>query len=411
MPQSIKEVKKVIDTLSKYKESMMSAGFNATFPELMVAISREFESEGQSDMLKQLRSFREFANMKRNVLNRARVALTAHKILLNMMQRGKVYQMASYLPYNGHYLYELIYLGEPAVRAYNCMQILLSKRNGDIEESYNITVRVDGKSTTFKVFSRAKLEEKVKRDYGPNANIVSIRKTEASPPLVKQQSARIAISAAYAALAARQVYAIQLEPKKTEEHARYADLLAKYKLGSDTRLDLMEGHEELKDVLYSKGLLIDEYGMQKLPPTVISSIIKKRTFYNNSTMKEAENQFATDVFHYFITEPKRVRSSLSLYPGISTEVNASQFEFLSKVEMGDPIGLVEEKFKFESVGPNLPGKVLGAAFVHLSAGKSVEWCSKKFGIGEVELKNAVKQLSTYRDTSEQGKKFLELMKS
>jgi hypothetical protein len=409
MPQSVKEVKHFIETLSNLKEQMMSAGFNATFPEMMVATNKEFEGDGQSDAIKQLKSFREFANMKRSVLNRTRVALVSHKILFNMMQRGTVYPVASHLPYNGHYLYELIYLGEPAIRAYNSMQVLLSKRNNDVEESYSVTVNAAGKKTTFKVFARAGLEEKVKRDLGPEAEIVSIRKTEVSPPLVKQQSARIAISAAYAILAARNVYAHTPEPKNSEVHSEYADTLAKYKLGADTRLDLMEGHEELKDRLYSKGLLTEDSGGLKLNYNVLASISKRRSFYNNSTMKEVESRFAFDVFHYLVTEPKRVRSSLSLYPGVSTDINPVQFDFISKVDVNDPLKVIEDKFKFESVGPNLPGKVLGAAVVHM-AGKSAEWCSEKFTVSATEVRNAVNQLSSYRKTSDQAKKFLELMK-
>ena len=381
-PKSLKEVKKNIDTLSKLRDQMMDAGFNSTFTEMIAAVSKEFESESQSDLKKQLKSFREFANMKRNVLNRTRVALASHSILFNMMQRGTIYPIASYMPYNGHYLYDLIYLGEPAIRSYNSLQELLAKRSGEIDESYTVTVRLDSKkTTTFKVYSRNNLEEKIKRDYGPKAELTSIRKSEVSPPLVRRQSARVAISVAYAILAAKRVYAAQLEPKSEGTHKQYAEMLAKYKLSSDTRLDLLEGHEELKDLLYSKGLIIEEDGNSRLTPAVLASITKKRAFYNTSTIREAESQLAFDVFHYFITEPKRVRSSLPLYPGISTEINGIQYDFLSAVDVDEPLKVVTEKFELESIGPNLPGKILGAAFVHLS-GKPISWCTEKFSVSE-----------------------------
>jgi len=80
-----------------------------------------------------------------------------------MMQRGTLYSVAEQLPYNGQYLYDLVYLGEPAVRAYNTMQTLFSRRKEDSGGEFTIVVSHDNKKETVKLQSNQNLDEKVKR--------------------------------------------------------------------------------------------------------------------------------------------------------------------------------------------------------------------------------------------------------
>ena len=145
---------------------------------------------------------------------------------------------------------------------------------------------------------------------------------------------------------------------------------------------------------------------------VLAAISKKRSTYNKLTINEAQRQFAFDVFHFFITEPKRIRSSLPLFPGISTDVNAKQYAFLSALDIQNPLSIVERKINLESTGPTMPGKLMGVTFLHL-CGKSLEWCAQTFNIAKEEIKAATSKLSPYlgNTKSDQAKKFLELIES
>lgn len=407
-PSSEKDAEKAVHALSNLKEDMLISGFSATFPEMLISVSKEFD-EGQSDLPKQLKIFREFANMKRYALNRVRISLAAHRILLNMMKRGHNYDIAQCLPYNGAHLHQLIYLGEPAIRAYNSLQRIMSIQ-GNQEDAYIATLQHNNKKVNFVIQSNQNLEEKIKRIYGPDAVLVEVKKKKTAPPLVMKRSSRTAIATAYAALAAQKVYSEKNDGSLKAEHTAYAEAISKYGLSSDARLDAMEGEgfEDIKDQLYSKGLMIYENESLQLAPEVLSQISKRRARYNSTIVKDAEKRFAADIFHFLMAEPKRVRSSLPIFPGISSDMNEEQFSFLSLVSE-DAVGLVRKKLELETSGPNLPGKVLGATLLYL-AGKH-NW-REDFGVSESEVLKAANTLSPYlsKGTSDQAKKFMELTK-
>ena len=409
-PKTMKEVERNIATIARIKEEMLSAGFNASYPEMMLATRKEFlDEDAISDLPKQLREFREFANLKRYTLNRIRVALASHKILYNMMQRGTTYEMAEHLPYNGQYLYDMIYSGEPAVRAYNAMQAILSRRKEDNGGDYTVVLSVNGEKQTVKLQSDQNLGDRVKRIYGEGATVLSVTRRNNEPQLVRNRSTRVAVAAAYSKAAAKKVYihAEKMGPKMTEQHAKYATVLAKYGLSSDARIDLLEKREALDDELYSKGLLTEENEVTKLDSEIIESISKKRKAHNNATIKEAEKLFADDVMHFFVSEPKRTRSSYPLFPGISTEVD-DRYSFLQVLDIDHPQKIIDNKLKLEAMVP-MQSKQLGAALMHLS-GKSAEWCEEKFGIPANEIKEASVKLAPYlKHSSAQAKKFLEAM--
>jgi hypothetical protein len=409
-PKTMKEIERNISTLAGLKEEMLSAGFNASYPEMMLATKKEFLDEDiASDLPKQLKEFREFANLKRYTLNRIRVSLASHKILYNMMQRGVVYEMAQHLPYNGQYLYEIIYAGEPAVRAYNSMQSVLSRKKEDSGGEYTVVLSLNGDKQTVKLESNQNLGDRVKRIYGEGATVLSVTKRNNEPQLVRNRSTRVAVAAAYAKMSAKKIYANaeKLGPKMNEQHARYAAVLAKYGLSSDARIDLLEKREALDDELYSKGLLSEENEVTKLDPKVVESIVRKRRAHNQSTIQEAERMFADDVLHYFVSEPKRVRSSYPLFPGISTDID-ERYSFLQVLDVEKPQTIIANKLKLEAMVP-MSGKQLGAAIMH-HHGKSVEWCVDKFKLPASEVKESSAKLAPYlKHSSTQAKKFLEAM--
>jgi hypothetical protein len=400
------ELEQRISSLSDMKEEMMDAGFNATFPEMYMTPSKSNRDEegAQQDMSKQLKDMRDAANLKRYTYNRTRVALASNKILLNMLRRGKIYDIANYLPYNGAYLDRIVYLGEPAVNAYNHLLRLFSTRPR--QEGYIATIVHEGKTINLNIHSAQNLDEKIKKSYGDSAYLLSVKKL-VSPPLMQFKSMRIAASVAYALQAAARIYP-KLETVNvtyTKEHEAYAAEVSRMGISKDARLDLMEGHEDLKDNLYSKGLMLYENDSLTLLPEIVSSISRRKSEYTSAVVKEAEKQFSYDVFHFFMTEPRRVRSSLSLYPGISVSADPEMYGFLKYSGMKNALDMVQEKIKYEAFSKS--GRALGPAIVHLS-GVPIEKCAKDFEVNEAEIKAAAEQVSSYKSgVSSQAQQFIE----
>jgi len=321
-----------------------------------------------------------------------------------MLRRGKVYDVATYLPYDGSYLSRIIYLGEPAVNAYNYLLKLATKRSQ--QEGYIATIMYEGKTVNLNVSSSKRLDEKIKKSYGDSAYLINLKKL-VSPPLVKFKSMRIAIAVGYAIHAAEKLYPeLESENKTyTKEHSEYAAEIAKLGISGDARIDLMGGHEDLKENLYSKGLMIYENDCLTLLPEIISSIHKRRSKYSSAVVRHAERQFAHDVFHFFITEPRRVRSSFPLYPGISVTADPETFDFLNYSGVESSFDLVQEKIKLETFSK--VGRALGPAVVYLS-GKPVDWCAKEFNLNNDEIKKAADEVSLYNGkVSDQAQEFIE----
>lgn len=410
-PKTLKEIESNLHSLGRIKDEMLSAGFNATFPELMFNIRTELaDEEISSDISKQLKTLREFANLKKYTLNRVKIAIASHNILYNMFQRGTVYAFADYLPYNGQYLYELIYLGEPAIRAYNALNLILSQKQENKGGEYTVVISVDGKKEKIKLDSNQNLGERVRRVYGEGATILSITKRNTEKPLVNGRSNRIAIASAYARLAANIVYP-KLSNSQTfanEKHKVYSSVLSKHGLSSDTRIDLLEEREDLEDELYSKNLLFEENNVKVLHPEVVNAITKNRKRFNRETVKEAERLLSEDIFYFFMVEAKKTRTAYPLFKGVSSEIDA-RFSFVDKSIAKNSIELIKEKLTLESLVPTSSKEL--AAVLLLNSGKTKEWCMERFNLSEAELENAKSKLAPYlKSVSSQAREFLDLMK-
>ncbi len=410
-PKTLKEIESNLHSLGRIKDEMLSAGFNATFPELMFNIRTELaDEEISSDISKQLKTLREFANLKKYTLNRVKIAIASHNILYNMFQRGTVYAFADYLPYNGQYLYELIYLGEPAIRAYNALNLILSQKQENKGGEYTVVISVDGKKEKIKLDSNQNLGERVRRVYGEGATILSITKRNTEKPLVNGRSNRIAIASAYARLAANIVYP-KLSNSQTfanEKHKVYSSVLSKHGLSSDTRIDLLEEREDLEDELYSKNLLFEENNVKVLHPEVVNAITKNRKRFNRETVKEAERLLSEDIFYFFMVEAKKTRTAYPLFKGVSSEIDA-RFSFVDKSIAKNSIELIKEKLTLESLVPTSSKEL--AAVLLLNSGKTKEWCMERFNLSEEELENAKSKLAPYlKSVSSQAREFLDLMK-
>jgi hypothetical protein len=416
-PVTLTDVEKSVKALSKLRDDMLHSGFGATFQSAIIMPGDESEIEDKADIGRQLRIFREFANMKRYALNRVRVALAAHGILYNMLKRGAVYPVADALPYNGAYLLELIGQGEPAIRAYSILQDLAATPTGTQTEGFAVLIKAGAKKIRLNLASVNNLEDKVKQSYGDEAVIASIKKHNVSPPLIRKKSMRIAVSVGYALLAAKTATKDMHASKPTssddtEQYRLYASLLSKKGFSPDARVDLFEGHDALKDILYSKGLLEGSDDAPSLNPDVMNAIKKRRAVHCSAIVNEAHRLFSFDVFRFFLTEPRRSRSSYPLFHGVSEEFG-SQYSFLSllsKTLGKDPTLILKDKIHLETL-TNMQSKLLGVACLHLS-GKPLDWCAETFEVESADIEKAADEIRPLLKGKQGGKskEFLDLVK-
>lgn len=416
IPKDLAAAEENIKHLSELRDDMLHAGFGAAFQSMLNVSTDESDIEDKAEVVRQLRLFREFANMKRYALNRVRVALAAHGVLYNMLKRGEKYPVADHLPYNGAYLIEIIGRGEPAVRAYSAIQALASKPTGVETEGFAVSIRSNGKSLRLNLASVDNIEEKVRHSYGDNAIVLSVKKHKISPPLIRKKSVRIAASVGYAILASKSETSAasneQLSPNSSDLYKQYASIVSKRGFGPDARIDLLEGHDSLKELLYSSGLLEGSDDVLSLIPEISGSIKKRRAAHCKGIVKAAERLFSFDIFRFFLTEPKRARASYPLFQGISADYGP-QYSFLSSLSktLGtDPEKILKEKMDLEAV-TNMPSRRLGVALLHL-AGKPIDWCSSAFGMEASEIEAAVHDVKPYLEGKQgkRSKEFLDLVK-
>ena len=395
-PESEKEIEKNLETLSYLRNRMVFLGFGSTLPEIVPA--KNLEDVG-SDFYKQVKIFRELVSLRRNTLNRVRVAIAAHKIAYNSLKRGRKYDFIDYLPFDGSYLNQIINFGEPAVRAYNRLMEILSNRG---EPIYKVRMK-DG---TEKVIDPCSIENSM-FSLGEE-EIINIKREE-QKPLVRRKSVRVAISAAYACMAAEKILSLGINLGMSKEHEEYSKILKNYGFSEDVRVDLLEGHEQLKEDLYSKGLLVYENENDRLTDEVLRSIKNRRDYINSNVTKLAVFSIASDVFHFLISEPLRIRSTLPLIPTMDTTPRADKFSFLNFVDVENPIEVVRKKMELESYGLNMKSELL-AASIMFYYGKPIEWCSETFGVSLEEVKEGVKKISPFIKASGKAKEFVEYLR-
>ena len=200
--------------------------------------------------------------------------------------------------------------------------------------------------------------------------------------------------------------------EEAERYKLYAALLANKGFGPDTRIDLFEGHDALKDALYSKGLLEGNDDNVSLKPEVMAVIKKTRARQCAAVVNEASRLFSFDVFQFFLTEPKRVRSSHPLFHGISDEFG-EQYKFLSSLSKSlgkDPIEVLKLKTQLETL-TNVQSRLLGVACLYLS-GKPLDWCSETFSVEMEDIEKAADEIKPFVKGKKRSrsKEFIDLIK-
>lgn len=186
-----------LEILKDLKERMLIAGFDAPFKALLQRTfveAEEDEEENIADIKKHVMHFRQIAYLKKGTLRRVYIAIAAH-MLAECFLRVGYGDIIDELPINGNYIDPLAKSGVNGVRTYKKMMDEMEGRGKSIP-IYLVTVLFKGKEFKVKIRNKAELEEKVNRDFGPEAKIVNVRTGSKEYPLIKSKAVRIALMSA-----------------------------------------------------------------------------------------------------------------------------------------------------------------------------------------------------------------------
>lgn len=424
-------LKKNVSKLQEYRTEMKRAGFNSPFLGLLSMTRQEVEDsseEESQDLAKQIEKIQNLARMKKYSLNRVRVALAAHKAALGIIQGGLEAQMLEELPLDGNYISAIVSAREAGLHAFKSLMNLL-EANAEKEKTIFVTVEFEkeGKKEqkTFKLASAKNIEEKIKRDFGASARIVSTRMGKSSDALVRKRSARACLSAAYAAAAFKQAAANT--SRRSALLGEYTRLMAENGLDGSARLDVVEGFESVKKKMSASGLGTFENEEFVLKEELKHEMARERAVLRDVCERKAKRMLALDLFNYFMLFPRKEREKGTVFPALNASVSKEKLEFLNEalretLETEDAAGIVLRKLEAEKLALKLDSKAFGAAFAFFSTPKSLEWCAKHFKVEERKMKEAAAVLAQHVEApqaklaelgiakSGKAKKFSELMK-
>ncbi|MBI5158822.1 DUF530 family protein [Candidatus Micrarchaeota archaeon] len=429
-----KKEKQLLENVSKLegiRTEMLHAGFNSPFLGLLASTRQEVEEaseEESQDLAKQIEKIQNLARMKKYSLNRVRVALAAHKSALGIISNGFQAQMLEELPLDGNYISTLVSTREPGLHAYKMLMNLL-ETNAETSKTMFVTIEFEEKGEkrqkTFKLASAKNIEEKIKRDFGANAKIVSTRVGKSSDALVRKRSARACLSAAYAATAFK--LASTNAVRRSKLLGEYAKLMAENGLDANARIDAVEGLESVKRKMHANKLADYEGEEFVLKEELKHEMAREKAVLRDVCERKAKKMLATDLFNYFMLFPKKEREKGTVFPSLNASVSREKLEFVNNalketLEVEDAAGIIMRKIEAEKLALKLDSKSFGAAFAYLNTPKNIEWCAQHFGVDEGKIRGAAAILAQHVEApqaklaelgvskSGKAKKFSELMR-
>ncbi|HQT45056.1 MAG TPA: DUF530 family protein, partial [Candidatus Micrarchaeota archaeon] len=178
-----------------YIRQMKAFGFNAPFLSLVFSTSQELDEAGEqevADQKKQSYYMRYYAGLKKMSLNRARVALSAHKAYRLGVERLGTPSWLAHLPLGGNYIRRLFEAGDIAILEYREYMDSFSSRSANMSMALvTIEHEVEGfkKTSKFRLSTADNIEQKVARAYGAGAKVIKVETAKSLHPIIKNKSA------------------------------------------------------------------------------------------------------------------------------------------------------------------------------------------------------------------------------
>lgn len=481
-----------LNYLQSLKDDMDAQGYTSPFTSLnkygTKAVSEvSLEEVGENSRHNQI--FRMKANSKKNILDRVKSAIDSHKIAIgNLEQFGYVkcnncykkysieeykqknatctcsskgftfkinkeathrLEIIPYLPLSGNYMVlmsELSFYGRESFK--QVLNILKQERKG-VVKTISLVIRFRDKNNRL-IRKNVSLgseyvnnyEEEVRRIYGRNVRIETLRFHRTKPAIIDDKHARTALALAYVKYAESIIHEIKddILKRRISDFKRlnkYYEIIAEYENKTPDFIDkydlnaIESWRESQIENEFQKLNYVDRFG--NIKRSLSRDLKIRESIYKNNFKNIASAIIMWDMFRYYLTTSKNSRKIVvGPFPYIRVELDREQrkvfqttytkvietlnnFTDLKIIPVKEMDLLLYEKFKFEKQSRNSNIKfnyvALGAALIYQNSDIELEDISNAFNVNESRIKKEIKHIDQIRNPkSDKSKKFLDLIK-
>jgi len=481
-----------LNYLQKLKDDMDAQGYTTPFTSLSrygtKSVSEvSLEEVGENSRHNQI--FRMKANSKKNILDRVKSAIDSHKIAIgNLEQFGYVkcnncykkysideygqidgkctcssqgftfkvnkeathrLQIIPYLPLSGNYMVLMSELSSYGRESFKQVLSILKQERKGVVKTISLVIRFRDKNNRL-IRKNVSLgsdyvnnyEEEVRRQYGRNVRIETLRFHRTKPAIIDDKHARTALALAYVKYAESIIGEIKddiLKRRLTDfkRMNRYFEIIAEYENQTPDFIDkydqnaIEEWRQSQIQKEFQKLNYVDRFG--NIKRSLSRDLKIRESIYKNAFKNIASAIIMWDIFRYYMTTSNNSRKIvLGPFPYIRVELDREQrkvfqttytkvietlnnFTDIKIIPVHEMDLLLYEKFKFEKQSRNSNIKfnqvALGAALVHQNSDIELEEISNAFNVNESKIKKEIKHIDHIRNPkSDKSKKFLDLIK-
>jgi len=481
-----------LNYLQNLKDDMDAQGYTTPFTSLSrygtKSVSEvSLEEVGENSRHNQI--FRMKANSKKNILDRVKSAIDSHKIAIgNLEQFGYVkcnncykkysideygqidgkctcssqgftfkvnkeathrLQIIPYLPLSGNYMVLMSELSSYGRESFKQVLSILKQERKGVVKTISLVIRFRDKNNRL-IRKNVSLgsdyvnnyEEEVRRQYGRNVRIETLRFHRTKPAIIDDKHARTALALAYVKYAESIIGEIKddiLKRRLTDfkRMNRYFEIIAEYENQTPDFIDkydqnaIEEWRQSQIQKEFQKLNYVDRFG--NIKRSLSRDLKIRESIYKNAFKNIASAIIMWDIFRYYMTTSNNSRKIvLGPFPYIRVELDREQrkvfqttytkvietlnnFTDIKIIPVHEMDLLLYEKFKFEKQSRNSNIKfnqvALGAALVHQNSDIELEEISNAFNVNESKIKKEIKHIDHIRNPkSDKSKKFLDLIK-
>jgi Zn-finger domain-containing protein len=486
---------KLVDRLNYLqclKEDMDAQGYTTPFTSLnrygTKAVSEvSLDEVGENSRHNQI--FRMRANSKKNILDRVKSAIDSHKIAIsNLEQFGYVkcnscykkysideyrqmeakcscgsqgftfkinkeatfrLEIIPYLPLSGNYMVLMSEFSNYGRESFKQVLNILKQERKGVVKTISLVIRVRDKNNrlvrknlTLSSEYLNSYDEEVRRRYGNQVRIETLRFHKTKPAIIDDKHARTALAIAYVKYGESIIHEIKddiLKRRLTDFKRlnRYYEIISTYNNQTPDFIDkydvnsIEKWRESQIQNEFIKLNYADKFGNLKRS---LSRDLKIRdSIYKNTFKNIASALIIWDIFRYYLTTSNNSRKITNgPFPYIRVELDREQrkvfkttyskvidtlnaFTDIKIISIPEMDLLLYEKFKFEKQSRSSNIKfnhvALGAALIHQNSDIGLEEISNAFNVNESKIKKEIKNIDQIRNPkSDKSKKFLDLIK-
>ena len=367
-----------LEVLIDFRESMDTKGYTSPYRSLSkygISTVADISAEEASETHRHNQYFRLKASAKKNILDRVKSAIDAHKIAIgNLEEYGlircnncnkiyKIYELEDecscnktdysffindsgnhrieiipFLPLAGDYMVKISELSSWGRESFKkVINMLKQERKGSVKTvsliiRYKENKKLIRKRVTLDSYYVDSYEEEIRKEYGKNVRIEALQFHRTKPAIINDKNTRTALAIGYVKQA--ELIANKHESELLKENIRNIDNLNKYdeiiknaKYANPQYLDETDSIEDWRDEKINKDLIKAnlKYKDGRYNRTLENDLKSRDLIEKSIFLNIAPSLILWDIFKYYLTtsNDKRKRHS-GPFPYIRSEIDRQQ---------------------------------------------------------------------------------------